>query len=34
MVGFGGGGVTEKKPALKGGHLKQIREEWGSRKIL
>ena len=29
------GGVTEKKKtALKGGHLKKIREKGGSRKIL
>ena len=31
-MGFGGGG-HRKKMALKGGHLKKIRENGGSRKI-
>ena len=31
---MGFGGVTPKKTALKGGHLKKIREKGGSRKIL
>ena len=36
MVGFGGGGgeLTEKKKRpYRGSHLKQIRENGGSRKI-
>ena len=33
LVEFGGG-VTGKKTALKGGHLKKIREKGGSPKIL
>ena len=31
---MGFGGVTPKKMALKGGHLKKIRDKGGSRKIL
>ena len=33
-MGFAGGGVTEKKTALKGGPSKKLREKGGSRKIL
>ena len=33
-MGLWGGGVTPKKTALKGGHLKKNKGKRGSRKIL